>query len=180
VLERCRAKRLLDHLTGSTLDPEGSVTIVVAMRADFYGRCAKHHALASLLTSDQILVGPMDEEELLGAVPSVRHLGLQLDVVGSREANTVPPPWFGRPPSDSDAIPSQPLPDVLDIRPFARRRRDTVRRRQKRPFAADHAVLERALDRLRPDVDDVTWTATWAAGRAMTLDEAVEEAFQVT
>jgi hypothetical protein len=48
-----------------------------------------------------------------------------------------------------------------------------------RPFPADHAVLERALDGLRSSVDDVAWRSTWEQGRALTLDEAVEEALQV-
>jgi WD40 repeat protein/DNA-binding SARP family transcriptional activator len=58
----------IDGLTGAVLDPEGSTTIVVALRADLYGRCAKHRELASLLTSDQILIGPMREEELRQAI----------------------------------------------------------------------------------------------------------------
>src|SRR6266487_4045825 len=38
------------------------------MRVDFYGRCATNRAFASLLESDQILVGPMDAEELHRAI----------------------------------------------------------------------------------------------------------------
>ncbi len=38
------------------------------MRADFYGRCAEHRGLASLLASHQILVGPMDADELRRAI----------------------------------------------------------------------------------------------------------------
>src|SRR5262249_6255508 len=53
----------LDAITEASAS-DGGTTIVIAMRADFYGRCAQHRALASLLASDQILVGPMDEEEL--------------------------------------------------------------------------------------------------------------------
>ena len=66
-----------DALTRTVLQPEGRVTIVIAMRADFYGRCAKHRAFASLLASDQILVGPMDEEELRRAIVlPAEHAGL--------------------------------------------------------------------------------------------------------
>jgi len=50
------------------------------MRADFYGRCAKHRAFASLLASDQILVGPMNAEELRSAiVRPAEHAGLRVE-----------------------------------------------------------------------------------------------------
>jgi WD40 repeat protein/DNA-binding SARP family transcriptional activator len=58
----------LDAMTKAATVPDGTTTIVIAMRADFYGRCAEHRALASLLASDQILVGPMDGEELRRAI----------------------------------------------------------------------------------------------------------------
>src|SRR6185369_208223 len=58
----------LDVLTDSALVPDGAVTVVLAMRADYYGRCADHRALASLLASSQILVGPMNEAELRRAI----------------------------------------------------------------------------------------------------------------
>ena len=54
----------LDAITAAALVPDGAVTVVLAMRADYYGRCAEHRALASLLAASQILVGPMNEEEL--------------------------------------------------------------------------------------------------------------------
>jgi predicted ATPase/DNA-binding XRE family transcriptional regulator len=55
--------------------------------------------------------------------------------------------------------------------------RETV---NMRPFPADHALLERSLERLRPDIDDVAWAASWEAGRSMALDETVDEALHVT
>ena len=58
----------LDAITQVAAAPDGATSIVIAMRADFYGRCAEHRALASLLASDQILVGPMDEHELRRAI----------------------------------------------------------------------------------------------------------------
>src|SRR5438552_3218386 len=58
----------LDALTEAATAPDGATTIVIAMRADFYGRCAEHRGLASLLASHQILVGPMDEDELRRAI----------------------------------------------------------------------------------------------------------------
>ena len=58
----------LDTITEAAAEPDGATTIVIAMRADFYGRCAEHRALASLLASHQILVGPMDADELRRAI----------------------------------------------------------------------------------------------------------------
>jgi DNA-binding SARP family transcriptional activator/WD40 repeat protein len=84
-----------DALTRTVLDPEGTVTIVIAMRADFYGRCAKHRAFASLLASDQILVGPMDAEELHRAiVRPAEHAGLSVEeeLVDALVADTLDQP----------------------------------------------------------------------------------------
>ena len=69
--------------------PRGAdgASIVMAMRADFYGRCAEHRALASLLASDQILVGPMDREELRRAIElPAERAGLTVDEEARRLA----------------------------------------------------------------------------------------------
>ena len=63
----------LDALTEAAGAPDGPTTIAIAMRADFYGRCAAHRALAALLASHQILVGPMDAEELRRAIELPAH-----------------------------------------------------------------------------------------------------------
>jgi hypothetical protein len=65
------------------------------MRADFYGRCAGHRALASLLASAQILVGPMDEGELRRAIelPAQRAgLAVQEELVDSLVSDTAGQP----------------------------------------------------------------------------------------
>jgi WD40 repeat protein/DNA-binding SARP family transcriptional activator len=54
----------LDSITQAALVPDGTTTVVVAMRADYYGRCAEHHELASLVAAHQILLGPMKPSEL--------------------------------------------------------------------------------------------------------------------
>ncbi|HEY5629561.1 MAG TPA: BTAD domain-containing putative transcriptional regulator, partial [Candidatus Limnocylindrales bacterium] len=41
----------------------GAAAVVVALRADFYGRCAEAADLADLLAASQVLVGPMAREE---------------------------------------------------------------------------------------------------------------------
>lgn len=46
----------------------GQTVVVLTSRADFYGRCASHPALASALSAPQLLVGPMDDDELRRAI----------------------------------------------------------------------------------------------------------------
>jgi WD40 repeat protein/DNA-binding SARP family transcriptional activator len=58
----------LDAITEPALMPDGRVTLLLAMRADLYGRCAEHRGLASLLATSQLLVGPMSSEELRRAI----------------------------------------------------------------------------------------------------------------
>jgi WD40 repeat protein/DNA-binding SARP family transcriptional activator/energy-coupling factor transporter ATP-binding protein EcfA2 len=70
----------LDAVTQGALTGDGSVVVVIAMRADFYGRCAEHRALASLLAAHQILVGPMNERELRRAIElPAERVGLHID-----------------------------------------------------------------------------------------------------
>jgi WD40 repeat protein len=82
-------------VTRTVLEPDSGVTIVIAMRADFYGRCAKHRAFASLLASDQILVGPMDAKELHSAIARpAERAGLQAEdeLVDALVADTLDQP----------------------------------------------------------------------------------------
>jgi WD40 repeat protein/DNA-binding SARP family transcriptional activator len=44
------------------------VTVVVAVRADYYGHCAADPALAGLLAANHVVVGPMDPDELRRAI----------------------------------------------------------------------------------------------------------------
>lgn len=46
----------------------GGARVVVAVRADFYGRCAEHRALADALRDATLLVGPMTRAQLREAV----------------------------------------------------------------------------------------------------------------
>jgi DNA-binding SARP family transcriptional activator len=70
----------LDTITHAVTQPDGATTVIVAMRANVYGRCAPHRALASLLTSSQIVVGPMDELELREAIERpAAHVGLRVE-----------------------------------------------------------------------------------------------------
>ena len=58
----------LDRLASAACDPERRLLIVVALRADFYGRCATYTRFAELLSSRHVLVGPMRREELARAI----------------------------------------------------------------------------------------------------------------
>ena len=58
----------LDQLAAAACDTERRVLIVVALRADFYGRCASYTRFAELLSSSHVLVGPMRREELAQAI----------------------------------------------------------------------------------------------------------------
>ena len=57
-----------DTLARAAADPDGRAVVVVALRADFYGRFAAHPGLAELLGGNQVLVGPMQASELRRAV----------------------------------------------------------------------------------------------------------------
>ena len=54
--------------------------VIVAIRADFYGRCAAYPELARLLAANHVLVGPMRRDELRAAIESpARRAGLMVE-----------------------------------------------------------------------------------------------------
>jgi WD40 repeat protein len=67
-------------LARAAADPKGRAVVVVALRADFYGRFAAHPALADLLGANHVLVAPMQASELRRVVelPAGR-VGLQVE-----------------------------------------------------------------------------------------------------
>ena len=58
----------LDGLAAAARDSAGRALVVVALRADFYGRVAGYPGFAELLSRSHVLVGPMDREELARAI----------------------------------------------------------------------------------------------------------------
>jgi WD40 repeat protein/DNA-binding SARP family transcriptional activator len=59
---------------------DSQVTVVVAIRADYYGHCAAVPDLASLLAANHVLVGPMRPDELRRAIELPAHrAGLRLE-----------------------------------------------------------------------------------------------------
>jgi WD40 repeat protein/DNA-binding SARP family transcriptional activator/energy-coupling factor transporter ATP-binding protein EcfA2 len=55
-------------LTDAARDHQEGHVVVLAIRADQYGRCAEHPQLSALLAANHVLVGPMRRDELRRAV----------------------------------------------------------------------------------------------------------------
>ena len=54
--------------------------VVLALRADFYGRCAVYEDLAALVGANHVLVGPMRDDELRRAIElPARRAGLTVE-----------------------------------------------------------------------------------------------------
>jgi DNA-binding SARP family transcriptional activator/WD40 repeat protein len=68
-----------DALTTYVRDRRGTV-VLVAVRADFYGRCTEYPELSRLLGASHVLVGPMRRDELRRAIElPARHAGLEVE-----------------------------------------------------------------------------------------------------
>ena len=65
-----RAERaaFVDALVARARDPRRRALVLVAVRADFYGRCAAYPELSRLLGANHVLVGPMRRDELRRAI----------------------------------------------------------------------------------------------------------------
>ncbi len=61
-------------------DPDQRVVVVLAIRADFYGRFAEYPGLSAQISGNQVLVGPMTREELRRAIElPARRTGLRVE-----------------------------------------------------------------------------------------------------
>jgi DNA-binding SARP family transcriptional activator/WD40 repeat protein len=58
----------IEALVRGATDPAGRIVVVIAIRADYYGRCAAYPPLADLVGANQVLVGPMEPSELRRAI----------------------------------------------------------------------------------------------------------------
>ncbi len=84
VFTACRDEReraaFIDALVHVARRRRGGGIVVLAVRADFYGRCASHAALSKLLGAGHVLVGPMRRDELRRAIElPARRVGLQVE-----------------------------------------------------------------------------------------------------
>ncbi|MGW2808532.1 nSTAND1 domain-containing NTPase, partial [Streptomyces sp. NPDC001450] len=57
----------IDRLLGAT-SPDARLQVVIAVRADFLGRCAEHPGLTAALQDAMLLAGPMGQDELREAI----------------------------------------------------------------------------------------------------------------
>jgi Novel STAND NTPase 1/TIR domain len=55
---------LIDNVLYATSVTEGRTIVVLTMRADFYGQCARYPGLRAAISDHQSLIGPLSEEEL--------------------------------------------------------------------------------------------------------------------
>jgi WD40 repeat protein/DNA-binding SARP family transcriptional activator len=79
----CRDERereaFIDELVRAARGEPGG-RVVVALRADFYGRCAEYPALSRQLAANHVLVGPMQTEELRRAITCpAQRVGLSVE-----------------------------------------------------------------------------------------------------
>lgn len=73
------AARFIEALLGMADEPGGQTRVVMTLRADFYGYCANYPDLAAHLQDNQVLVGPMREDELRAAIEKpAAKVGLKL------------------------------------------------------------------------------------------------------
>jgi WD40 repeat protein len=76
----------LQQLAETADEPGGRALVVVALRADFYGRLAEHAAVARLVSRSHVLVGAMERDELVRAIdqPALRSgLAIEPALVGA-------------------------------------------------------------------------------------------------
>jgi len=59
---------LVNALIGAWRDPASSVVVILALRADFYGRVAAYPELAAAVVAHQTLIGPMSQTDLRRAI----------------------------------------------------------------------------------------------------------------
>jgi conflict system STAND superfamily ATPase len=70
----------IDALVRTAQRRGGEGLVVLAIRADFYGRCATYPALAKLLGGNDVLVGPMQRDELRRAIElPAQQVGLHVE-----------------------------------------------------------------------------------------------------
>ena len=67
-VEESERAAFIDALVDRASDERRRTLVLVALRADFYGRCAAYPELAALLSANHVLVGPMRRDELRRAI----------------------------------------------------------------------------------------------------------------
>ena len=78
--------RFIDLLLAAR-DPGSRLRVLIAVRADFYARCAEHRGLADALSGAGLLVGPMTADELREAVVRPAQAGRAAGGAGADRAD---------------------------------------------------------------------------------------------
>jgi len=77
--ERRRAQ-FIEELVAGTHSVEGTTLVLLAVRADFYGRCGAYPDLSAALGAGHVLLGPMTRDELRQAIElPAERVGLRLE-----------------------------------------------------------------------------------------------------
>ncbi|MEV4568575.1 hypothetical protein AB0K12_32810 [Nonomuraea sp. NPDC049419] len=59
---------------------EPRVRVVLGVRADFYGHCAQHEELVAALQENQVLIGPMEDDDMRAVITGpARQAGVKVD-----------------------------------------------------------------------------------------------------
>jgi WD40 repeat protein/DNA-binding SARP family transcriptional activator len=70
----------VDGLVAAACDPRRRALVILAVRADYYGRCAAYPELSRLLGANHVLVGPMGRDELRRSIElPARRAGLHVE-----------------------------------------------------------------------------------------------------
>jgi len=73
-------ERFIALLLAAANDPRSRTTVVLTVRADFYGPLIRHPALSALLPQRQVNIGPMSEDDLRAAIVTpATKVGLRFD-----------------------------------------------------------------------------------------------------
>ena len=138
-----------DVLVASARDPRRRAIVLLAIRGDYYGRCAAFPELARLLGANQVLVGPMHRDDLRRAIelPARRaQLEVEPDLADALIAGVEGEP--GALPLLSTSL--LELWQHRDGRDAAARRLRAPRRRRRRRRADGRAGLRASRSRPAP------------------------------
>jgi WD40 repeat protein len=73
--ENAERRAFVDNLLGAACEPVGSALVVIALRADFYARCAEYANLREALAQYQEYIGVMTADELRWAIEKPARRG---------------------------------------------------------------------------------------------------------
>ena len=155
-----------DALVAAVRDPRRRALVLIALRADFYGRCASYPELWRMLGASHVPVGPMRRDELRRAIvlpaqragPARRSRARRRAGRRRRRASPAALPLLSTALLELWQEPRRPAADVRRLRPR--------RRRARRGGAAGRARLRRARRRSAGRARGRSWCGWPASARA--------------